>query len=51
MLFVVVVFVFDCHVDVDVDNVQLREFVNAYRVKRYIRVIIVIIIFTINIII
>ena len=35
---------FDCQADFDVDNVQRRELVNIYGVKRYIRVIIIIII-------
>ena len=33
---------FDCQADFDVDNVQCRELVNSYGVKRYIRVIIII---------
>ena len=39
---------FDCQADFDVDNVQRRELVNVYGVERDIRVIIIIMLFSVH---
>ena len=40
--FIILVLFLYCQVDFDVDNVQRRELVNFYGVKRYITIIIII---------